>query len=117
MHLTTRRYATIITFLAIASYLPLLHAQGRKPDPTFLHANANTAAEKPSDITTATCHYKPLFGDGASKFRGSGLVRYGEAIIDPKGTCTEIHYPPRRIRSTLFSTAAAPCVTVLKMYL
>jgi mannose-6-phosphate isomerase-like protein (cupin superfamily) len=93
MHLTTRHDATIIAFLAIASYLPLLHAQGRKPDPTFLHANANTAAEKPSDITTATCRYKPLFGDGASKFRGSGLVRYGEAIIEPKGACTEIQYP------------------------
>lgn len=93
MHLTTRHAATITAFLAGASCLPLLHAQQRRPEPTFLHADANTAAEKPSDITTATCHYKPLFGDGASKFRGSGLARYGEAVVDPNGACTEVQYP------------------------
>ena len=43
---------------------PLLHAQERQIDPTFLYRDTSTAKEKPSDITTATCHYKPLFGQG-----------------------------------------------------
>jgi mannose-6-phosphate isomerase-like protein (cupin superfamily) len=93
MNLSKRHAATFIALFASASYLPLLHAQERKVDPTFLHVDTNTAAEKPSDITTATCHYKPLFGDGASKFGGSGLARYGEAIVDPKGACTAVQYP------------------------
>jgi mannose-6-phosphate isomerase-like protein (cupin superfamily) len=93
MHLSKRHAATFIPFLASASYLPLLHGQERRPDPTFLHAETATAAEKPSDITTGTCHYKPLFGDGASKFRGSSLARYGEAVVDPNGACTAVQYP------------------------
>lgn len=95
MHLSKRHAATFIAFLASASYLPLLHAQARvrHVDPTFLHADAATAAEKPSDITTGVCHYKPFFGVGASEFRGSGLVRYGEAVVDPNGACTAVQYP------------------------
>ena len=95
MDLSKRHAATFFTLVASASYLPLLHAQApvRRPDPTFLHADANSAAEKPSDITTGTCHYKPLFGDGASKFRGSALARYGEAVVDPNGACTSVQYP------------------------
>lgn len=93
MNLRKRYAATYIALLAGASYLSLLYAQERRVDPTYLHADANTAAEKPSDITTGTCHYRPLFGDGASKFRGSGLVRYGEAVVDPKGSCASVQYP------------------------
>jgi mannose-6-phosphate isomerase-like protein (cupin superfamily) len=92
----SKRHAAIFTaLLAGASYLSLLHAQApvRRADPTFLHADANTAPEKPSDITRATCHYKPLFGEGAFKFRGSALNRYGEAVVDPNGACTSVQYP------------------------
>jgi mannose-6-phosphate isomerase-like protein (cupin superfamily) len=91
MKFSKRHAATFIAFLASASYL--LHAQERTVDPTFFHAAANTAPEKPSDITTATCHYKPFFGEGASKFQGSGLARYGEAVLDPNGSCTSVQYP------------------------
>ena len=95
MNFSKRHAATFIALFAGASSLPLLHAQApvRRADPTFLHADANRAPEKPSDITTATCHYKPLFGEGASKFRGSGLNRYGEAVVDPNGACTSVQYP------------------------
>ena len=93
MHLSKRHAATFVALFASASYMPLLHAQERHVDPTFLHADANTAPEKPSDITTATCHYKPFFGDGASKLQGSGLARYGEAVVDSNGSCTSVQYP------------------------
>jgi mannose-6-phosphate isomerase-like protein (cupin superfamily) len=91
MNFSKRHAATFIAILTGASFL--IHAQERKVDPTFLHADANTAPEKPSDITTATCHYKPFFGDGASKLQGSGLARYGEAVLDPDGSCTSVQYP------------------------
>jgi mannose-6-phosphate isomerase-like protein (cupin superfamily) len=93
MHFSKRHAAAFIALLAGASYFPVLHAQERKVDPTFLHADANTAPEKPSDITTATCNYKPFFGYGASKLAGSGLARYGEAVVDPNGSCTAVQYP------------------------
>ena len=93
MQFSKRHAATFIALLASASYMPLLQAQERHVDATFLHVDANTAEEKPSDITTATCHYKPFFGDGASKLQGSGLARYGEAVVDPNGSCTSVQYP------------------------
>jgi mannose-6-phosphate isomerase-like protein (cupin superfamily) len=50
--------------------------------------------EKHSDITTATCHYKPLFGQGDSDTSVVvGVARYGEAVIDPNGECAPVQYP------------------------
>jgi hypothetical protein len=51
-----KRYALTL----IALFAPLLHAGERQIDPTFLYRDTSTAKEKKSDITTATCHYKPL---------------------------------------------------------
>src|ERR1700721_3902103 len=65
---------------------PLLHAQERQIDPTFLYRDTSTAKEKPSDITTATCHYKPLFGQGDPDTSVVvGIARYGGAVMYPKG--------------------------------
>jgi mannose-6-phosphate isomerase-like protein (cupin superfamily) len=63
----------------------------RKIDPTFLHRNTGAAQETAADITTASCHYKPLFGAGdADAAATSGVARFGEVVIDPKGSCTPV---------------------------
>lgn len=68
-------------------------AQNRKVDPTFLHRNLSAVAERKSDLTTATCHYKPVFGEGDADARAlSGVARFGEAVVDPRGECAGIHY-------------------------
>ena len=85
-----KRYALTL----IALFAPLLHAGERKIDPTFLYRNTATVKEKNSDMTTATCHYKPLFGQGDSDTSVVvGVARYGQAIIDPKGECASVQYP------------------------
>jgi mannose-6-phosphate isomerase-like protein (cupin superfamily) len=79
--------------LAIACVLPS-RAADRRVDPTFLHRNASSVHEKKSDITTATCHYKPLFGKGdADSSALAGIARYGEVIVDPNGVCAAAVYP------------------------
>src|ERR1700724_2067244 len=89
-----RHAATFIALLVGALCAPLLHAEDRSIDPTFLYRDTSTAAEKPSDITTATCHYKPLFGQGDSETSVVvGVARYGEAVIDPYGACATVQYP------------------------
>ena len=71
-----------------------LHSADRTIDPTFLYRDTSTVAEKPSDITTATCHYKPLFGQGDSDTSVVvGVARFGEAVIDPNGACAAVQYP------------------------
>lgn len=63
-------------------------------DPTFLHRNLASASEKKSDLTTATCHYKPLFGEGDSQTSVvAGVARFGEAIVDSGGACATVSYP------------------------
>jgi mannose-6-phosphate isomerase-like protein (cupin superfamily) len=84
-----RHALTLIVFFA-----PLLHAGERQIDPTFLYRDTFTVKAKTSDITTATCHYKPLFGQGDSDTSVvAGVARYGEAVIDPKGECAPVQYP------------------------
>jgi mannose-6-phosphate isomerase-like protein (cupin superfamily) len=74
---------------------PLVHAADeRQIDPTFLYRDTSTAREKTSDLTTATCHYKPLFGQGDPDTSVVvGVARYGEAVIDPNGACAQVRYP------------------------
>ena len=70
------------------------HADERTIDPTFLHRDASAVKAKPSDLTTASCHYKPFFGQGdADTSVVVGIARYGEAIIDPNGACALVQYP------------------------
>ena len=62
-------------------------------DPTFLHRSLASARERPSDLSTATCHYLPLFGAGDSeKSVVVGVARFGKAIVDPRGACLTVSY-------------------------
>lgn len=71
-----------------------LHAQERKVSPTWLYRNTATSPEKPSDITSANCHYKPLFGAGDPDARAlRSVARYGAALLDPQGACATVQYP------------------------
>ena len=51
-----------LILLALAA-LPLV-ASERTVDPTFLHRYVPDIREQKSDIATATCHYKAIFGAG-----------------------------------------------------
>jgi mannose-6-phosphate isomerase-like protein (cupin superfamily) len=66
----------------------------RTIDPTYLYRNADATPAKPSDISTPTCHYKPMFGVGDSQTAiVVGVARYGEAVIDAGGSCGSAQYP------------------------
>lgn len=76
----------------MAAVLPL-RAADRRVDPTFLHRSLSAVHERRSEITTPTCHYKPLFGEGdADASALAGIARYGEAVVDSKGTCAPTAY-------------------------
>src|SRR5262245_42574296 len=63
-------------------------------DPTFLHRFVPQIQEKKADVTTATCHYKPIFGEGDSDTRiVKSVVRFGMISIDPGGTSAPVSYP------------------------
>lgn len=79
-----------ILFLTAASLL----AAERTIDPTFLHRHLPDLEVKTADVSTDTCHYKPVFGAGDSDTSiVKGVGRYGELIVDPGGSCTKVAYP------------------------
>jgi mannose-6-phosphate isomerase-like protein (cupin superfamily) len=81
----------MVLFLAIA---PALLAQERKIDPTWLHRDVLTLPEHPTDLTTATCHYTPIFGEGDSQAQVPlTITRFGNLTIDPHGSCQSVTYP------------------------
>lgn len=81
----------LIAILVLAA-TPLAAAE-RKVDPTWLHRNLDTAEDKQSELTTKTCRYKPLFGEGDADTRiVVGVARFGEATVDAKGECATIRH-------------------------
>jgi mannose-6-phosphate isomerase-like protein (cupin superfamily) len=71
-----------------------LLAAERTVDPTFLHRYVPDVQAKASDVTTETCHYKPIFGEGDSVTRiVKGVARFGELTVDAKGACATVSYP------------------------
>ena len=84
-----KRHAALLIALLAGSLGS--HADERKIDPTFLYRDASAVKVKPSDLTTATCLYKPLFGQGdADTSVVVGIARYGEAVLDPNGACSMV---------------------------
>lgn len=74
-------------------FISVLQAADRTVDPTFLHRSLSAVSEKKSDLTTSSCHYKPVFGEGDPQARALvGIARYGEAIVDPNGSCATVQY-------------------------
>ena len=88
------RYARVLTVLSLAaSCAALFGAEDRQIDPTWLYRSVSSVAAKPSDITTPTCRYKPLFGAGDRDTSVVvGVARYGEVTVDPNGACASVQY-------------------------
>ena len=86
-----KKLAITIMLLLAAS---CLFGAERKVDPTWLHRYVPSAPEKPSDITTGSCHYKPIFGADSSESRIiRSVARYAEVTVDPNGSCKPVSYP------------------------
>lgn len=78
--------------LLLLAAAPLFAAE-RTVDPTFLYRAVESTDFAPSDETTATCRYKPLFGkasDAASV--PLGVVRFGVLVVSPNGSCETVQY-------------------------
>jgi mannose-6-phosphate isomerase-like protein (cupin superfamily) len=82
----------VLALLLLAA--PCLLSAQRKVDPTWLHRYVPNVGEKTVDISTASCHYRPVFGEGDSESRVvRSVARYGEVTVGPGGTCNEVSYP------------------------
>src|SRR5262245_30446693 len=78
----SRQWAILFLFARV------LAADDRSVDATFLHRSIAGTSEQRAPLTTATCHVKPMFGEGDADARiARGVARYVYVVVDPKGVC------------------------------
>jgi mannose-6-phosphate isomerase-like protein (cupin superfamily) len=81
----------IVVLLAIG---PGLLAQEQKVEPTWLYRDVSALREHPMDLTTNSCHYTPIFGEGDVESRlPKSVTRFGELTVDAHGACEAVEYP------------------------
>ncbi len=71
-----------------------LLTQEPKVEPTWLHRNVSALEERQIDLSSESCHYTPIFGEGDmdSKLLQS-VARFGELTVAPHGNCQMVEYP------------------------
>jgi mannose-6-phosphate isomerase-like protein (cupin superfamily) len=80
----------LLLLLLIPGELP---AQERQVDPTWLHRYVPHLSETHIDLTSGTCHYRAIFGEGDSENRiMRSVARFGEATVDARGSCQSASY-------------------------
>ena len=81
----------LLLFLLIVAHG--LRAQERPVDPTWLHRYVPDLAETKADLTSGTCHYRAIFGEGDKENRSFQTVtRFGEVTLDAHGNCQTVVY-------------------------
>lgn len=74
--------------LALLLFSSVLLAQERKVDPTWLHRYLPELRDVQADLSSETCHFKPIFGEGDRENRTlQSVARFGEAKLDASGKC------------------------------
>ena len=73
---------------------PPMWAQDGKVAPTWLHRYVPEIHEQRVDLTTRSCHYLPIFGEGDLQARApQTVVRFGELTVDAHGASNAVEYP------------------------
>jgi mannose-6-phosphate isomerase-like protein (cupin superfamily) len=69
-------------------------AQERTVDPSWLYRETSSLPQHEIDISSATCHYTAIFGEGDRETRFPiSVARFGELTVDPHGSCQAVEYP------------------------
>jgi len=80
----------IVVFLAIGTGLL---AQEQRIEPTWLYRDVPVLHDHETDLTSKSCHYIPIFGEGDVESRlPQSVVRFGELTVDAKGACQAVEY-------------------------
>jgi mannose-6-phosphate isomerase-like protein (cupin superfamily) len=91
---SSTRLGTMLKILLLLLLVPCeLPAQERRVDPTWIHRYVPRLSETHIDLTSATCHYKAIFGEGDNENRiMRSVARFGEVAIDARGSCQTVNY-------------------------
>jgi mannose-6-phosphate isomerase-like protein (cupin superfamily) len=70
-----------------------LFTQERKVEPTWLHRDVSALPERQIDISSDSCHYTSIFGEGDTESKvPKSVVRFGKLTVAPHGDCRTVEY-------------------------
>lgn len=83
----------LITCSLCVVMTPGLLAHESQVEPTWLHRYVPSVREVQSDLSSPTCHYRPIFGAGDQDRRLPRTVtRFAEVTLDASGSCQSVRY-------------------------
>jgi mannose-6-phosphate isomerase-like protein (cupin superfamily) len=83
----------LLTVSAVLAQDCLAQNQDRQVDPTWLHRYVPQLSESASNLSSASCHFKPIFGEGdAQKRTLISVTRFAEVTLEPHGSCQTTLY-------------------------
>lgn len=71
-----------------------LLAQEPAVAPTWLYRDVSALPERQIDLSSKSCHYIPIFGEGDAESKvPKSVARFGELTVAPHGNCQTVEYP------------------------
>ena len=71
-----------------------LLSQERRVEPTWLYRDVAALPERQIDLSSDSCHYTAIFGEGDSESKlPQNVARFGELTVAAHGTCKVVEYP------------------------
>lgn len=88
------RVGAILTAMGAMSLAVAGQDAPRRVEPTWLRREVAERKEHTTDLTTATCHYTAIFGegDGEDAKVPQTFARFGVVSVDPRGACKAVDY-------------------------
>src|SRR5262245_41476839 len=92
----TRRLSSLRILLLLLLNVRASRAEDRKVDPTWLHRYVPSLTTTRADLTSPSCQYKAIFGEGDSEGQSMiSVARFGELVLNAPGHCETIEYDRR----------------------
>jgi mannose-6-phosphate isomerase-like protein (cupin superfamily) len=71
-----------------------LFTQKPTVEPTWLYRDVSALPERKIDLSSESCHYTPIFGEGDAESKvPKSVARFGELTVAPHGNCQMVEYP------------------------
>jgi mannose-6-phosphate isomerase-like protein (cupin superfamily) len=62
--------------------------------PTWLYREVSARPERQIDLSSESCHFTPIFGEGDAESKvPKSVARFGELTVAPHGNCQMVEYP------------------------
>ena len=86
------RRLSLMTCTFCTAIASALLAQHSKVEATWLHRYVPVLNERKNDLSSTTCHYRPIFDAGGSENTLQTVTRFAEVTLDGGGHCQTVHY-------------------------